>query len=70
MIIDVDVDELMRDKAEESSNRLGTSFITHDFNADIKIFHKKNGKLRFRDVIQPFLVSSRSFEQRQLQLSR
>lgn len=41
MIIDVDVDELMRDKAEESSNRLGTSLITHDFNADIKIFHKK-----------------------------
>ena len=82
MMIDVDVDELMRDQAqdqrEESSYPRGMSFITHDYFQILKIFHKvkgikkdkssiKKGNSRFHDidVIQSFLVRSRSFEQRQ-----
>ena len=50
MMIDVDVDELMRDQAEdqreESSYPRGTSLITHDFILkDKKIFHKKRESL-------------------------
>ena len=71
MMIDVDVDELMRDEAENQAEescfpRL-TSIIAHEFYVEISsIKERKLSEFSAIEVvIQPFLVRSRSFEQRQ-----